>query len=112
VDSGEKIRFSIKDVGADIWSHDRTYDPSCHSGRTDSSPNVRSMCDRETLFSPTVSYLLFPCSRVVFSKNRTDDKSFISIRGCGTSMELHGGSGGSRISSMPGREGREENNKI
>jgi hypothetical protein len=23
------------------------------------------MCDRETLFSPTVSYLLFPCSRVV-----------------------------------------------
>jgi hypothetical protein len=65
VDSREKMRFSLKDVGADIRSHDQTYDPSCHSGQTDSSPDVRSMCDRKTLFSPTVPYLLFPCSRVV-----------------------------------------------
>jgi hypothetical protein len=42
------MRFSLKDVGADVRSHDRMYDPSCHSG-------VRSVCDRETLFSPAIS---------------------------------------------------------
>jgi hypothetical protein len=29
------------------------------------SSDVRSVCDRETLFSPTVPYLLFPCFIVV-----------------------------------------------
>jgi hypothetical protein len=48
------MRFSLKDVEADIRSRDRTYDPSCHSGRTDPSPDVRLVCDRETLFSPAV----------------------------------------------------------
>jgi hypothetical protein len=46
------MRFSLKDVGADVWSHDR-------------SPDVRLMCDREILFSPAVPQLLFPCCRVV-----------------------------------------------
>jgi hypothetical protein len=54
VDSGEKMRFSLKDVGVDVRSHDRTYGPSCHSGGTDLSPDIRSVCDRETLFSPAV----------------------------------------------------------
>jgi hypothetical protein len=48
------MRFSLKDIGADVWSHDQTYGPSCHSGRMALSPNVRSVCDRETLFSLAV----------------------------------------------------------
>ena len=32
-DSGEKMRFSLKDVKANVQSHDRTYGPSCHSRR-------------------------------------------------------------------------------
>jgi hypothetical protein len=45
------MRFFLKDVRVDVRSHDQTYGPSCHSGRTDPSLDVRSVCDRETLFS-------------------------------------------------------------
>jgi hypothetical protein len=48
------MRFSLKDVGADIRSRDRTYGSSCHSGRTDPSPDVRLVCDGKALFSPIV----------------------------------------------------------
>jgi hypothetical protein len=45
------MRFSLKDIGADVWSHDQMYGPSCQSGCTDLSPDVWSVCDRETIFS-------------------------------------------------------------
>jgi hypothetical protein len=48
------MRFSLKDVGVDVQSSDRTYNPLCHSRRIDPSPDVRSMCDRKTIFSPAV----------------------------------------------------------
>jgi hypothetical protein len=48
------MKFSLKDVRADVRSHDRTYDPSCHSKHTDLSLDVQSVCDRETLFSSAV----------------------------------------------------------
>jgi hypothetical protein len=47
VDNGVKIRFSLKNVGADVRSRDRTYG---HCVTVD----VRPKCDKETLFSPTV----------------------------------------------------------
>jgi hypothetical protein len=48
------MRFSLKDVGPDVRSLDRTYGPLCHSRRTDPSSNVQLVCDRETLFSSAV----------------------------------------------------------
>jgi hypothetical protein len=48
------MRFSLKDIGVDVRSRDRTYGPSCDSGRTDQSPKVQSVCDRKTLFSLAV----------------------------------------------------------
>ena len=59
------MRFSLEDVGADARSCDRAYSPSWCGGCTASSSDVWPKCDRETLFSPAVTYLLFPCSRVV-----------------------------------------------
>jgi hypothetical protein len=47
VDSGVKMRFSLKDVGADVWSRDQTYG---HCVMVD----VRPKCDKETLFSPAI----------------------------------------------------------
>jgi hypothetical protein len=58
------MRFSLKDFEVDIRSRDQTYGLPCHSGRMALSQDVRPECDRETLFSPAVSYLLFPYSRV------------------------------------------------
>jgi hypothetical protein len=48
------MRFSLNDVGADVWSHERTYSPLYYSGRMDLSPDVQLVCDRETLFSLVV----------------------------------------------------------
>jgi hypothetical protein len=50
------MRFSLKDVEADVWSRDwtRPFGPSYHSGRTNLSPDVQSVCDRETQFSTAV----------------------------------------------------------
>jgi hypothetical protein len=50
VGSGEKMRFSPRTHTADVRCRDRTYSLSLHGGRTHSSPNVRSLCGRETLF--------------------------------------------------------------
>jgi hypothetical protein len=58
------MRFSLKDIRADIQFRDWTYRPSCHSGRMAPCLDVRSICDRETLFSLTVLELLFPYSKV------------------------------------------------
>ena len=63
--SGEKMRFFLKDVGANVRSHDRTYGIPCHNGSTALSPNVWLECYRETLFSPAIPWLLFPCYKVV-----------------------------------------------
>jgi hypothetical protein len=57
VDSGEKMRFSLKYVGVNVRSCDWTYSPLCHSGRMTLSPDVRLECDREALFSPAISQL-------------------------------------------------------
>jgi hypothetical protein len=57
VDSGEKMRFSLKYVGVNVRSCDWTYSPLCHSGRMTLSPDVRLECDREALFSLVVSQL-------------------------------------------------------
>jgi hypothetical protein len=53
-DSGEKIRFSLKNVEADVWSRDRMYDLPCHSGHTVPSPDERLEYDRETLLSSVI----------------------------------------------------------
>jgi hypothetical protein len=46
VDNGEKMRFSLEDVRANVRSRDQTYGLES---------DVRLVCDRETLFSPTIS---------------------------------------------------------
>jgi hypothetical protein len=59
------MRFSLKDVRADVQSHDRTYGPPYHSGCTASSLNVWPKCGRETLFLLAVPLLMFRYYRVV-----------------------------------------------
>ena len=53
-DREEKMRFSLKDVGVDVQSCDRTYSPLFHNGHTAPSLDVRPKCDRKTLFSLVV----------------------------------------------------------
>jgi hypothetical protein len=36
----EKMRFSLKNLGVDVRSQDRTYGPKCHRGCTASSLDV------------------------------------------------------------------------
>jgi hypothetical protein len=54
VDSGEKMRFSLRTHTADVRCRDQTNDLSLHDGRTHLSLDVRSLCGKETLFSPNV----------------------------------------------------------
>jgi hypothetical protein len=54
VDTAEKKRFSLRTPTADVWCRDRTYGLSLHGERTHPSPDVRSLCGKETLFSPKV----------------------------------------------------------
>jgi hypothetical protein len=55
------------------------------------SVDVRPECDRETIFSPAVHSSCFLAIELCFSRNRTDDRSFLSFRGYGASKELHEG---------------------
>jgi hypothetical protein len=78
VDSGEKMRFSPKDVGVDIrpvMTH-LTYG--------------QSVTGKPYFHQPSHSSCLLVIE-LCFSRNRIDDKSFLSIRGYGASRELHGG---------------------
>jgi hypothetical protein len=54
VDSGEKMRFSLRTNIAGVRYCDWMYGSSCHDGRVASSPDIRSVCDRATIFSPAV----------------------------------------------------------
>jgi hypothetical protein len=89
--SGEKIRFSMKDIGEDVWSHDRTYNLSCHGGRTNPSWTYdQSVIGKPYFHQPSLSSC-FLVIELCFSRNRTDDRSFLGIRGYGASRELYGG---------------------
>ena len=54
-------------------------------------PDVRPECDREILFSPTVYSLCFLVIELCFNRNRTNNRSFLSIQGYEASRKLHGG---------------------
>jgi hypothetical protein len=81
--SGE-MRFSLK-------TSEQTYSPKCHSKRMALNPNVRLVCDMELYFHQPSHNSCFLVLGLCFSRNRTDDMSFLSIRGYGVSRELHGG---------------------
>jgi hypothetical protein len=69
------MRFSLKDIGADIRSQARTYD-QCVTGKPYFHQPSHSSC--------------FLVIELCFSRNRTDDRSFLSIRSYGASRKLHG----------------------
>jgi hypothetical protein len=75
--------------GADVRSRDRTYNPKCHNGHT--TLDVWPVCDREPYFHQLSCSSYFLVIELCFSRNRTDDRSFLIIRGYGASKELHGG---------------------
>jgi hypothetical protein len=70
------MRFSLKDVGADIWSCDRKYSQSI---------------TRKPYFHQPSYSSRFLVIELCFSRNRTDDRSFLSIQGYIASWELHRG---------------------
>jgi hypothetical protein len=80
-----------KNLEADIRSRDQTYGPKCHNGRTALSPDVRLVCDKESYFHQLSHSSCFLVIKLCFSRNRTDNRSFPSIRGYGVSRKLHGG---------------------
>jgi hypothetical protein len=67
--SEEKMRFSLKDVETDVRSRDRTIKPYFHQPSHSSCFLVIELC---------------------FSRNRTNDRSLLSIQGYGASRKLHG----------------------
>jgi hypothetical protein len=91
VDSGEKMRFSPKDIGA-------TYGLviGCTTLRVTVDVRTRawtySQCvtGKPYFHQPSHSFC-FLVIELCFSRNRTDDRSFLSIRGYGALRELHGG---------------------
>jgi hypothetical protein len=94
------MRFSLKTVGADVRSRDRTYSPSWLNGRTvrRDSMDIRpwaKMYSQSITGKPYFHQLSHSsCLLVIelcFNRNRTDDKSFLNIRGYGASRELHRG---------------------
>jgi hypothetical protein len=66
------MRFSPRTHTADIRCRDQMYSLSLHGGCTHSSSDVRSLCGRETLFSPNVPYLLFSLIYGYYSGIMTD----------------------------------------
>jgi hypothetical protein len=71
VDSGEKMRFSLKTskrmYGLKI---ERTYGLKCHSRRTAPGPKVRPECDKDFSFTKLSHRSYFPYSRVVLVEIR------------------------------------------
>jgi hypothetical protein len=70
------MRFSLKDVGVDVQSRDWTYG--------------QSVIGKPYFHQPSHSSC-FLVIELCFSRNRTNDMYFLSIRGYGASRELHGG---------------------
>jgi hypothetical protein len=54
------------------------------------SVDVRLECDKETYFHQPSYSSYFLVIELCIGRNRTDDRSFLSIRGYGASKELHG----------------------
>jgi hypothetical protein len=54
-------------------------------------PNVRPECDRKTLFYRSSHSSCFLVIELCFSRNITNDRSFLNIRCYEASRELHGG---------------------
>jgi hypothetical protein len=73
-----------------VWSQVWMYDLKCHSGRTALSLDVQPMCDKELYFYQPSYSSYFLIIELRFRRNRTDDRSFLSIRGYEASKELHG----------------------
>jgi hypothetical protein len=48
VDSGEKMKFSPRTHTTNVWYRDQTYSLSLHDGHMHLSPDVRSLCGKET----------------------------------------------------------------
>jgi hypothetical protein len=48
VDGGEKMKFSPRTHTTDVWYQDRTYGLSLQGGHMHLSPDVRSLCGKET----------------------------------------------------------------
>jgi hypothetical protein len=92
------MRFSLKDVRADVRSYDQTYGlvtrRTAHSDIVDIRPRARtysqSVTGKPYFHQPSYSSCLLVIE-LCFSRNRIDDRSFFSIRGYGASKELHGG---------------------
>jgi hypothetical protein len=94
------MRFSLKDVGADVRSSDRTYGPSWRGGRTVLWLDVRHIMTR-WMYGQSVTRKLyfhqpshsswFLVIELSFNRNRIDDRYFLSIRSYRASRELHGG---------------------
>jgi hypothetical protein len=66
------MRFSRRTHTADVQYQDWTYGLSLHGGRTHPTPDVQSLCGRETLFSPNIPYLMFSLLYSCFSRIRTN----------------------------------------
>jgi hypothetical protein len=72
-----------ENLRADVRSRDQTYSSKCHSRCTTPSPNVWLVCDKELYFYQPSYSSCFLVIELCFSRNRTDDRSFLSIRGFG-----------------------------
>jgi hypothetical protein len=72
-----------ENLRVDVRSRDQTYGSKCHSERTAPSPNVRPVCDKELYFHQPSYSSCFLVIELCFSRNRTDDRSFLSIQGFG-----------------------------
>jgi hypothetical protein len=70
------MKFSLKTHIADVWPRARTYG-QCVTGKLYFHQPSHCFC--------------FLVIELCFNRNRTDDRSFHSIRGYETSRELHGG---------------------
>jgi hypothetical protein len=68
------MRFSRRTHTTDVQYRDWTYGLSLLGERTHPSPDVRSLCGRETLFSPNIPYLMFSLLHSCFSRIRTNKR--------------------------------------
>ena len=84
------MRFSLKTFREDVQYHDQMYGQSWCGGCTASISNVWPECDRGTLFHQPSHSSYFLIVELCFSRNRIDDRFFLSIQGYEASRELHG----------------------
>jgi hypothetical protein len=78
------MRFSLK-------TSEQTYDLEIGRMAQSDIADVRPMCDREFYFHQLSYSSCFLIVKLCFTRNRTDDRSFLSIRGYRALRELHGG---------------------